>query len=126
MQREKRSARREKLSAESVRAEMQASVRWLALPGLPGEGVKACIRRVAIKADLNCSIVKRLWYLEYKRIPTDVSDAVRRAVERNERIQSDEWETIKKRYWALTHQSNDTEFYSGRLDEGRPQTDGLD
>lgn len=113
-------------AVEEVRRQCQSDVQWLALPGAPGEAIKSCIRRVAMKTSLDFGIVKRMWYGEYRRIPTDVSDAVRKAVKEHEHRQDAEWAIIKQRYWVLSHQSSDPEFYSVRAHEAGAANDGLD
>lgn len=100
------------MSVEAVRQRVSADVRWLALPGIPGESVKACIRRVSMKTGLNFSILKRLWYCEYKRIPADISETVERAVKANAQRQEQEWQLIKQRYWAVTYGSGDPDFHA--------------
>lgn len=114
-------------AVEEIQSELRTGIRFLALPGEPGESVKACIRRAATKAGLGFGTVKRIWYGELRCLPrTDISDAIRRAVRDHERRLDAEWETLKARHWALAHHSSDEEFYSVRVDEACPPTDELD
>lgn len=80
---------------------MRLSVKRLAYPGEPGEGVKACIRRVARKSGLAFGQVKRLWYGEWRIIPAHVADQIRDAVEIHERKLDAEQQAIRRRYDAL-------------------------
>lgn len=118
MLRENPSTEKEKLSAaETIQVEMQESVRRLAFPGVPGEGVKACIRRVAIRSGLGFGQIKRLWYGEWRIVPAHVADQIRNAVEAHERRLDAEFEALKTRraaLYGLTHESSDPEFYRVR------------
>jgi hypothetical protein len=111
------------LGPEAIQLELSHSVKRLALPGDPGESVKSCIRRVAAKTGLGFDQIRRLWYLRWRLIPAHVADTIREAENAHQRRQDAEWETIKARYWALSNQSSDPEFYSQRTAEALPPVD---
>lgn len=112
------SAEKDKLSTvEAIRSEMSGHVRNLARPSEPGESVKACVRRVSMHTGLSFGQVRRLWYGEWRRVPTDISDKIRKAVECHERRNDQAIAARKEReatFWALTHQSSDPVFYRER------------
>lgn len=102
---------------DTIRLEMSEGVRTLATPAKPGESVKSCIRRVSQKAGLGFGDVRRLWYQTWQRVPADIADKVRKAVEDHERRNAAELATFRARYEALAHHSGDQDFYRIRAAE---------
>jgi hypothetical protein len=117
---------RHRLSPETIQVEMHQSVRRLALPGEPGESVKACIRRVSRRTGLGFDQIRRLWYLRWRVVPAHVADKIREAVHAHEKRLDQEWGTLKARYYALANHSSDEEFYRVRVDETCPPADQSD
>ncbi|PZO78465.1 MAG: hypothetical protein DI629_12270 [Mesorhizobium amorphae] len=69
----------EMLRAEAIQSEMAAAVRRLG-----GDGpAKEQISRAARYARLPATVVERLRWKKIKRVPADIADAVREAVERH-------------------------------------------
>lgn len=62
-------------------AEASFLIRLLADPGVPGESVKAAIRRAARRAGIDTGLSKRLWYGEARRIDADTMDRLRIAAD---------------------------------------------
>jgi hypothetical protein len=65
------------MSAAAIAAEMQALVRDAALPGEPGESVKAAIRRAARRLAITHSQARRLWYGQRAAILAHEAEALR-------------------------------------------------
>lgn len=116
-------ARKPMSTAECVADELQGKVKRLAFPAQPGESIKGCLNRVARRAGVTTTEAKRLWYREWRRVPADVADRVRDAVERHERQLEQDFPALKARFWALTHGSSDPEFYLQRCAEAYPPAD---
>lgn len=112
-------------TVELIADEMQARVRRLAFAGEPGESIKAVLGRVARRSGVTLNEAKRLWYREWRRVPADIADRIREAQDRHEQRIAQELEAQRARYWALTHQSSDPEFYSERASAAVPPTDDL-
>lgn len=110
-------------TAELVASELQAKVKRLAFPAMPGESIKGCLNRVARRAGVSHTEAKRIWYREWRRVPADVADRIRDAWERHERQIDKELEIEKARFWALNHCSADPEFYQERTREADPPAD---
>lgn len=81
------STEKDKLSpVETIRFEMSNSVKALASPCEPGESIKSCVRRVAMRTGLTFGQVRRLWYAEWNVIPAHVADKLREASEHHDRL----------------------------------------
>lgn len=104
-------------SIEAVQDEMQAAVRQLATPSVPGESVKACVRRVALATGLTFDEVRRLWYRRWRVIPHYMALKIQNAAEAHERrIAQEHALRLQRRaaLYPLTHEGSDPEFYRGR------------
>lgn len=112
-------------SIDGIADEMQVRVRRLAIPGEPGESIKSVLGRVSRRAGVSVNEAKRLWYREWRRVPADIADRIREAQARHEQRIAREIEAQKARYWALTHQSSDPEFYGERAPEIVPHADDV-
>lgn len=112
-------------TAEIVRERLRLDVRRLAMPGEPGEGVKAALNRVARRAGIPASEAKRLWYSEWRRIPADIAERVDDAVTKHERRLDAELATLRARYYALNNHSSDPEFYAARTAQCTPPADDM-
>lgn len=64
-------------SADIIVQEMQAAVRVIASPSIPGESVKAAISRAARRSGLSFSQARRLWYGLWRDVPAHVVESVR-------------------------------------------------
>ncbi len=76
---EKPSQNSERRRPMNAVAEASTLMRVLAEPAQAGEGVKAAIRRAALRAGVNTGLGKRLWYGEARRIDSDIMDRLRHA-----------------------------------------------
>lgn len=64
-------------SADAIAREMQAHMRTLAMPSVPGEGVKAAVSRAARRVGIPYGQARRLWYGEFQEIPAYLADRIR-------------------------------------------------
>lgn len=70
---------REKMRAELIATEMASAVRLLG-----GDGsAKEQVSRAAHEARLPLTVIERLRWKKIKRVPADIADAIREAVERH-------------------------------------------
>ena len=115
------------MRAELIVDEMASGVRFLG-----GDGpALAQINRAARAARLSHTVIERLRWRKIKRVPSDVADAVREAVERH-----NEESLIRAKHEAfIEHQRAsvlaarlmeiDPDFYGAAADALRRATDGL-
>lgn len=101
-------------TVEDIKREMQGKVRYLAVPSVPGESVKACVRRVAKRTGLSFGEVWRLWYMKWNRIPADIADRIRKEANAHEAKLDQEFQHFQQqqaRFYGLNNFSCDPEYY---------------
>lgn len=98
------------MRAETIQIEMASAVRFLG-----GEGpAKEQITRAARAARLPHTVIERLRWRKIKRIPADIADAVREAVEKH-----NEEGLRRAKHEALMHRQR-AEFFAAQLMEIDP------
>ena len=124
-----------KMTADkAVCVEMSNCVKRLVSPAEPGARLKALYELVSDRCGRDedgCRIVnygqaRRLWKKEWKIIPAWLADHIRRKVAEHERKLAARDIPLEARFWALTHQSSDPEFYQRRAATGDRPADEVE
>ncbi len=104
---------------EAIRKEMSSGVRLLGASGRNADEENAIAARLS---GLSVTVIERLRWKKIKRIPADITDAIRDAIdaynvstEARARHERDVLATQLESFLRLADQSGDPEFYRARL-----------